>query len=192
MKNHAKRIEPSCELIRYSIGNSVYLSLAQKITMPYNKPNFKRMLALIDEVFTSRKDPGQLRVDEKVLKKLGKIHTACLSEHADENGPDVWILLIPTTAKLMNEFLTEKISEQELFEQTKPGEKYETIYLCSASTLPEYRGKGLTKKLALHAITSIKKDHDIKTLFVWPFTKEGEKLAERLGQETGLELKVRS
>jgi len=102
------------------------------------------------------------------------------------------VLLIPTTATLMNEFLFHKISEKQLFEQTPLLIQYDALYLCSASTLEEYRGKGITKKMTLDAIEKIRKDHPIKTLFVWPFTKEGEMLAEKLAQAANLPLKKKS
>ncbi|MES1224360.1 MAG: hypothetical protein ABUT20_53185, partial [Bacteroidota bacterium] len=104
-------------------------------------------------------------------------------------GPIAWVLLIPTTAALMNDFLAGKISEKQLFEKTPLNVPYDALYLCSAITLEEYRGKGITKKITLEAIEKIRKDHPIKTLFVWPFTKQGELLAEKLAALLGLPLK---
>ena len=158
--------------------------------MPKPLPNFSRMLSLIDEVFDTRKDPNQLQVNQQVMKKLEKIHPATLSEFANENGPAIWVLVIPTTTSIMNDFLSGKISEKDILTKTKPGEKYTCIYLCSATTLPEYRGKGESKKLCLQAINAICKDHPIETLFVWPFTKEGEKLAASLAKECKLPLRI--
>jgi len=158
--------------------------------MPKPLPNFNRMLTLIDEVFDTRSDPDQLQVNEQVLKKLEKIHPACLSEHADENGPLIWVLIIPTTQIVMDNFLSGKISEKDIVAKTEPGEKYTCIYLCSVTTLPEYRGKGNSKKLCLNAIQAIRKDNPIETLFVWPFTKEGEQLAQSLAKECKLPLKT--
>src|ERR1044071_8497711 len=114
--------------------------------------NIERMFTVIEEVFDMRNDPLQLQVNDKVIAKLNKIQPATLSEYNEGNGPIAWVLVIPTTTELMNNFLSGKISEQELFDQTKPGMKYDALYLCSATTLPEYRGKGITKKLCLDAI----------------------------------------
>ena len=66
--------------------------------MPKPLPNFNRMLQLIDEVFATRQDPNQLQVTQKEIKKLAKLHPATISELADESGPVIWVLLIPTTA----------------------------------------------------------------------------------------------
>jgi hypothetical protein len=153
------------------------------------QPNLKRMLAIIDETFATRKDPNQLQVTENDIQKLQNIHPSTLSEFADKDGPAIWVLLIPTTKKIMDDFLSGKISERNILERTEAGENYNAIYLCSVTTLPEYRGKGLTKKLAIKAIESIRKIHPIKYLFVWPFTKEGDALAKKISEETGMELK---
>ncbi len=155
-------------------------------------PNMSRMFALIDEVFATRSDAGQLQVTESDLKKLNEIHPAALSELANENGPVIWVLVIPTTSSVMNDFLDGKIQEREIPERTIPGATYDCIYLCSATTLPEYRGKGETKKVCLNAINAICKDHPINTLFVWSFTKEGEMLAKSLAAESKLALRNRA
>jgi hypothetical protein len=147
--------------------------------------NFERMLQLADDVFAVRNDPSQLDVDQRVLERLRQMHPATLSEHND-NGPVIWILLIPTTNVLMRKFLKNEISEKQLYEQTPIGIKYEALYLCSAMVLPEYRGKGMTKKLTVEAIRNIRKDHNIQTLFVWPFSKEGEGLADAIAWEVML------
>jgi hypothetical protein len=43
----------------------------------------------------------------------------------------------------------------------------------------------------LNAIQSIKKDHEIKDLFFWSFSNEGEKLANKVSELTGLPLHKR-
>jgi hypothetical protein len=153
--------------------------------------NMERLIELIDEVFSVRSDPDQLDVDEKVIERLKKIHPATVSEYDDGTGPSVWILMIPTTGDLMNRFLEKKISEKELYQLTPLHTKYEALYLCSAIALPEYRGRGIAKNLTIRAIESIQKDHPVKTLFVWPFTKQGDMLAEKLALSVGLPLKKR-
>jgi hypothetical protein len=62
------------------------------------------------------------------------------------------------------------------------------LYLCSASVLPEFRKKGLAKQVCMDAIKSIRKDHNISTLFYWPFSDEGKLLAAAVAKETGLPL----
>jgi len=150
--------------------------------------NYERIIQLSDEVFFSRTDPDQLNVDENVMEHLQLIHPDTLSEYDDGNGPVCWILCIPTTLDLMSKFIDQKISERELYELTPLNTKYEAIYLCSALLLEEFRGKGIAQTLALKAIESIKIDHSIKALFFWAFSKEGEKLAEKVAGLIGLPL----
>jgi hypothetical protein len=150
--------------------------------------NYERIIHLADEVFSSRTDPDQLNVDENVMAHLQLIHPDTMSEYDDGNGPVCWILCIPTTLDLMTKFINQEISERELYELTPLNTKYEAIYLCSALLLEEFRGKGIAQSLAVKAIESIKLDHSIKALFFWAFSKEGEKLAEKLSGLMGLPL----
>ena len=153
------------------------------------KTNFERMIELADHVFSIRTDSSQLAVDEHVLERLQLMHPSTVSEFDDGKGPVVWILLIPTTNTLMDQFLSKTISEKELFELTPVGIRYEAIYLCSAMVLEEYRRKGIAMKLGIDAIEKIQNDNPIKCLFVWAFSKEGESLAEKIAALTGLPLK---
>jgi len=150
--------------------------------------NYERMIQLSEEVFSSRTDPDQLNVNENVMDHLQLIHPDTISEYDDGNGPVCWILCIPTTLDLMNQFINKKISERELYELTPLNTKYEAIYLCSALLLEEFRGKGIAQTLGVRAIENIKIDHSIKALFFWSFSKEGEKLAEKVSELMSLPL----
>jgi GNAT superfamily N-acetyltransferase len=150
------------------------------------------MIQLADEFFETKNDPDQISVTEEVMSRLGKIHPAALSEKKDANGPIVWILVLPTTQRLMEEFVAEQINERELLERTPIGASYDAVYLCSALVLPEHRGKGLARGLAADAVRSIQRDHPIKYLFYWPFSTEGKKLANSIARELNLPLRQRS
>ncbi len=152
------------------------------------KSNFERMIQLAGEVFDVKSDPDQLDVDEKVIARLQEIHPSTVSEFDDGKGPVIWILLIPTSLELMEEFLAKRISEKELFQRTQPHQSYGAIYLCSAMVLEEFRGKGIAKRMTIEAIENIRKDHPVKKLFVWPFSKEGDGLAETIAKSTSLPL----
>jgi ribosomal protein S18 acetylase RimI-like enzyme len=151
--------------------------------------NFERMVMLANNVFDTRSDSSQLNVNEEVINRLHSIHPATLSEYNDGNGPVAWILVFPTTSELMEKFIGNKISEQQLYDLTPLETDYTAIYLCSALVLPEYRKKGIATNLTVQAIENIKKDHSIKSLFVWPFSKEGYELAEKIAVLTGIPLK---
>lgn len=152
------------------------------------KSNYERLIALADEVFAVRNDPDQLDVNESVMEKLHDIHPATLSDKDFGHGPILWILLIPTTVVLMNQFLNHEINEKQLYELTEPGQAYDAIYLCSALVLEEYRNKGYAKEVTLHAIKEIRNDHPIKVLFYWPFTEGGMYSARSIAKELELPL----
>jgi hypothetical protein len=154
--------------------------------------NFERLIRLAEEVFAVKNDPDQLDVNQQVIERLKEIHPATVSEFDNGNGPVAWVLVIPTTFDLMNRFLDKKISEKELFELTPLNTAYDALYLCSALVLEEYRRKGITKRLALNAIEDIRKNHPLKALFVWAFTKEGDLASETIAQLASLPLLKRS
>lgn len=153
-----------------------------------SKSNFERMLQLAEDVFATKSDPEQLDITEDVIERLQQLHPATLSEYNEGNGPAVWILLIPTSTALMNRFLKKEISEKELFENTQLHSNYEALYLCSAMVLEEFREKGIAKRLTLQAIDTIRKDHPIRSLFVWPFSEQGDFLAEAIAKKCALPL----
>lgn len=146
------------------------------------------MIQLAEDVFAVKNDPDQLDVNEEVLDRLRLIHPATVSEYNEGNGPIAWLLLIPTNMDLMYRFLDHRISEKQLFDLTPADISYDALYLCSAMVLEEYRQKGITRQLALKAIEEIRKDHPLKTLFVWSFTKEGDIAAERIAESVSLPL----
>ncbi len=154
--------------------------------------NFDRMLDLVYTFFDTRNDPDQISVTEDQREKLNQIHSATLSELANEDGPIVWILLIPTNTDVMLRFLSGAISERQLLDLTQPKDEYQSVYLCSASVLPEFRKQGLAKKVTIEAINSIRAQHTITTLYYWPFSGEGRVLANSIANELGLELLERT
>ena len=153
--------------------------------------NLQRMIQLADEFFEVKHDPDQIAVTENVMVRLRSIHPSTMSEARDENGPISWILVIPTTSEVMESFLAGKLNERELLEKTPAGSTYTAIYLCSALVLPEFRGKGIARKLTIDAVQSIMRDHPIKALFSWPFSVAGEKLARSIAEEIGLPIRQR-
>ncbi|WP_318346787.1 GNAT family N-acetyltransferase [Aquipluma nitroreducens] len=150
--------------------------------------NFERLVQLADEVFAVKSDPSQLDVNAEVLERLYKLHPATVSAFDDGNGPVAWVLLIPTTLDLMNRFLGKQISEKELFDLTPIEAKFDAVYLCSALVLEEFRRKGIAKQLALTAIDNMREMHQLKAVFVWAFTPEGDSAAETIANLAKLPL----
>lgn len=150
--------------------------------------NYKRLIKLAEDIFNVKNDPDQLDVNAEVLHKLELLHPATVSELSSEDGPVAWVLVIPTTLDLMEQFLNKSISEKQLFNLTPTGISYNSLYLCSALVLEEYRRQGITKQLTLEAITKIRMDHPIEALFVWPFSKEGDLASEHVSDLADLPL----
>lgn len=150
--------------------------------------NYERLLALADAVFAVRSDPAQLDVDEAVLDRLRRIHPASVQEKATAEGPIAWLLLIPTTKALMDDFVHELITERELFDRTPEGVRYDAVYLCSGLVLPEHRRKGVARELGLRSLEAIRRDHPIQALCVWTFSEAGRAGAKALAAEAGLPL----
>jgi hypothetical protein len=153
-----------------------------------SQENLARMIRLADEVFGVKQDPTQISVNPKVITRLQKIHPSTMTEKSTHNGPIAWILILPTTQDLMKQFITKKISEKDLLKKTPFRVRYDTVYLCSALVLPEYKSKGLAKRLMCKAIRSIQKQHPIKYLFYWKFNAQGKKLAESAAKRLSLPL----
>ncbi len=153
--------------------------------------NHERLIALATEVFDAKNDPEQISVTAEDVERLRALHPAAMTQESNEDGPLAWVLVFPTTDDLMERFLRKEITERELLWSTPVGETLEALYLCSVLVLPEFRGKGMAKKLTINAVRSIQKDYPIRELFVWPFNKGGEQAAESVARETGLPLRIR-
>jgi hypothetical protein len=154
--------------------------------------NFLRMMQLAEKFFGTRTDPTQISVNPKVMNRLKRIHASTMIEKRTRKGPVAWILIIPTTQKLMKQFIKNEINERELLKKTPLHIKYNAIYLCSALVLPEYRRKGIAKRLMCKAIKSIKKEHPIDALFYWAFSTTGKKLAHSVAGKCKLSIYKRS
>jgi len=146
------------------------------------------MIQLAEEFFATKNDPSQISINSKVMLRLKHIHPDTITEKCTSKGPIAWILLIPTTHKLMEQFIKKKINERELYHKIPLHVKYDCIYLCSALVLPEYRGRGLATRLMIKAIKSIQKENPIHCLFYWAFSAEGKKLASSVARKLSLPL----
>lgn len=150
------------------------------------------MLEMVNSFFDMKNDPDQLQVSEAAQARLQRIHPMCLTEVTNEDGPILWLLLFPTNQALVDSFLKDEINEQELFDRTPEDSKgHDCIYLCSASVLPEFRNKGLASQHTIAAVQAMQKEFPIKSLCVWPFSKEGEQLGQYIANKLNLPLYVK-
>jgi GNAT superfamily N-acetyltransferase len=153
--------------------------------------NFERMIQMAEEVFNARQDREQLDVNEAVIGELLALHLSSVKQIEDENGPVLWLLLIPTLESIAKKFLKNEIQETELLKLTPKGVSYTVLYLCSVMVLPEYRGKGLAFETTVKAIEEIRKEMRLDALLVWPFSNEGRELAKKISDQTGIELWIK-
>ncbi len=153
--------------------------------------NEQRLMNLIDEIFDTKNDPTQLNVNEEIIKQLLQINTFTLGEERIEAGPIAWTLVIPTTTEIMEQFIYETISENDLFYKSIKEQKYTSLYLCSAIVLPEYRRKGIAKRLLVQSVLMIIREHPIKSLVAWPFNSSGLHLSLSVAKECNLPLYIR-
>lgn len=153
--------------------------------------NLERMIRLADEVFAVKNDPEQISVNEEVMAHLHVLHPATLAEELNDDGPVAWALVVPTTGAIMKEFLEGMITERDLLDRTKPGMLFEALYLCSALVLPEFRKQGRAARLLTASVQSVCADHPVRTLFCWPFSAEGNRLAETVARSLSLPLERR-
>ncbi|MGV9013731.1 MAG: hypothetical protein ACOH13_14150 [Flavobacteriales bacterium] len=153
--------------------------------------NYERLIQLAEDSFAAHDDPQQLVVTPEVLARLRCLHPATVSERTEADGPVAWVLLLPTTLALMEQWLAGTITEKELYEQTPDQGPYEAVYLNSALVLEEYRGRGISKELTIAALEDIRQDHPVKALFNWPFSPQGAAVAQAVAKHVGLPMHVR-
>ena len=150
--------------------------------------NLSRMIKLADEFFEAKSDPTQISVNGETMARLQAIHPATMTQRGNRKGPIAWSMVIPTTVELMKQFTSKKINEKELLYNTPLRVKYNALYLCSALVLPEYRGKGVAKRLVVKAVKAIRKKNPIECFFYWEFSVEGKRLAAAIAKEFSLPL----
>ena len=153
--------------------------------------NHERLLQLAEDAFAMRSDPAQLQVDEHVLEHLLQLHPASVREEHDADGPIAWVLLVPTTLELMQDFVRGRITEQQLYDRTPLGVPCQAVYLCSGLVLPEHQRKGLATRITLEALDHLRRDHPIEALFVWTFSEAGLASAKAIATAADLPLHVR-
>lgn len=111
------------------------------------------------------------------VRNLEKNNFVCFKE----NGmPIAWSLVLPTSKEIKDKFIKGEIDEKQLFEVSIKNPSFESLYLFVVIVLPEYRQKGLAKKLLNYQIKYFQDKYKITDFFAWIFSKDGEKLAKSL------------
>src|SRR3989344_6947209 len=146
---------------------------------------------LAEEFFHMNSKPDEIPASEKNRKFVLKNIPEC-DNIIRANGKIIgFTLIIPCNKEVMERFLSNRISENELFEEVKKKVNYsnfDTIYLCSSFIMQEYRGQGLAIQGRIKSISKIIGKRSFKPiLFSWPQTKEGKKSVEKTASILGFE-----
>jgi len=125
-----------------------------------------------------------MQATQENFERLKSISLDAVLYDVSENGKlHGWLVSVPTTRELADKFLNGEIGEQSLLEMTPRLSEYDTVYLCAAATLPEYRRQGVSKKLTNEAFSRLPLSADFE-VYIWPTTPEGFAVTEKFKQET--------
>lgn len=156
------------------------------------KSNYQRLLQLVDELFNTKSDPDQLDVNEAVINTLQQISPVLVYEHQMAQEAVAWVTLIPSNETLTEAFINGSLTEKTYFEKSVELKQFDTIYLCSAIVLEEFRHQGIVSQHCKMAIENMCRHHSIKQLAAWPFTTEGLNCAKSIASKLELPLILKS
>lgn len=145
---------------------------------------------ITEKYFGTSNDPDQIPIAKSTLEKLKQLSDYCINCAYDRENPVSWSIVIPTSKELMEDFVTCKITEREMFERTRVGDSG-ALYLCSVFTVSEFRGKGLAKELLTEQINLFLKKYPEMELFSWIYSDEGGKLIQSLPQSIVQKIRIR-
>jgi GNAT superfamily N-acetyltransferase len=149
------------------------------------------ILKTAEEYFGTSEDVEQIPATQEALERNLALHPkSFIYKTTEDNKLIGWVTVLPTSKKLAEDFLSNKITERELLYLTSFSEEYEALYFCSAFILPEHRRKGYSFKMFMEAIEWIPCVPD-QLMFAWPITLEGEMLIAKLEQFLNVEIKVK-
>ena len=161
-----------------------------QISFPNNK-QLEKMNTVAMELFHTENDDTQASPTlEKSLQVINKEKYNFISINDDNNEPIAWSLVMPTSLEVMDNFLSEKITERELLETSRADDKFEALYLFAVIVLPEHRRSGLGQFLFKTQIEYFKEKYNITEFYTWWFSEEGKKLGDSLEKKLGIQVKA--
>lgn len=159
-----------------------------------SRKDVAELLVLLENYFETAHNPDQMQINDEARDWVGKNIPECSTLIKHDGKVIGSVFVMPCTLKIMNEFVSKKISEARLAEEIREWgpnyEKMECVYLCSAFVAPEHRGKGLAFRSAVRTIRGILGDRKLP-LFYWGYSEEGKNLAERVAKEFGVKIYAR-
>lgn len=155
----------------------------------------REALSLAEKYFSTSTDPEQAQATSENALWLRTHIASCLNIIRHEGEIIGFTLVYPCSKDLMKKFVSKKINESQLFEELRASvanRKPETIYLCSAFVVPEFRRNGLALR---SVVMSIKNSFNLKSkppVFYWAYSQEGGNLAMKVAHELGLPIYKRT
>ncbi|MBI4145082.1 hypothetical protein HY493_02645 [Candidatus Woesearchaeota archaeon] len=148
---------------------------------------------LSERTFKTAHDAAQMRVADEKTRWIF-LHRPETDNVIKMDGKVIgFTFIVLTNTRIMRDFLSGKISEEDIFTLSKQVTKrtFTAIYLCASVILPEFRRKGLALRgfvKQIRNVTGTKKP----ALFYWGYSKEGALLAEKVAKESGLPVHARA
>lgn len=94
-----------------------------------------------------------------------------------------WAVAVPTSARVMQQFLTGEMSEAELYKAALQSPDFACLYLMEVVVRPPYRGNGLGTGLFANQVQFFREVHQTKAFFTWVYSPEGGRLMHRLEKQ---------
>lgn len=151
---------------------------------PEEKKLHEKTRRIAEEFYGTAQHPDQIPINEESQNKLHQLHPKAVLFKLIDGEPVSWIVVIPTTKALGEQFVNGEITERVLFDQTQPSDRYEALYLCSVFTVRGHQRQGYGMQLLREALDSIPLVQD-PYLFCWIYSKEGEAMYQALTAKFG-------
>lgn len=149
---------------------------------------------MAEDYFGTAHDPEQMPTTKETRDWVAEYIPDYLNIIRDDKEIIGYAFMLPCNIKIMNEFVTKNINERVLFEGIKKLDiiNPEAIYLCASFVKENYRRRGLSTTAFVKAINNVTSQGKSKpVLFYWAFTVAGERVAKKVAEMAGLDLKLR-
>ena len=154
--------------------------------------DIREAASLAESYFHTEEDPAQLKANEVNFSWIYYHFPQCMNIIKDAQKVIGLTFILPCTQVSMDDFLSKKINECELFQNiqtTVDCDQFETIYVCLAYLTPKYRKRGLALKSLTDSVGKLLTKQKSAVVFYWAYSPEGKKLAAKIGGKLGISLR---
>ena len=151
----------------------------------------EQILQYASQFFGAQDDDTQLPATQESFEQLLALDERAITVQLTDEGSLIsWMVSIPTSHKQMNAFLTEQITERELFESAmlKEQKQLEAVYLCAVFVQPEYRKQGYGRSTVKKAVDSYMAENSDVAVYTWPWNCAGRKAVKAIADQEGIEV----